>query len=180
MKTREQIYGQEATGLLRIISMYPGLSEEMLCQFYPAKKEKIPAVLSGLQKQGRICISNREGSRSRGEYFLGRKAESSSDNGLIRSVWVLLDFIEKAEFYSAGEFPVKVIFFVDGEMYEVVYAAKGQEPLILHLLNQTKEGSGKRIVLLDEPEQAVLFGAAGVSGFCTVSPEGKVQYYKIR
>lgn len=55
MKTRAQIYGQEAAGLLRIISMYPGLNQSQLCQFYQEKADRIPTVLAILKKQGRIC-----------------------------------------------------------------------------------------------------------------------------
>lgn len=47
-----------------------------------------------------------------------------------------------------------------------------------HLLNQNREGMGKRIVIVEEPAQISRLEIAGVSGFCTVSMKGNVQYYK--
>ncbi len=38
MKTRAEIYGNEATDLLRIVTMYPGLCEHQLLCFHPGKK----------------------------------------------------------------------------------------------------------------------------------------------
>lgn len=37
MKTRADIYGQEATELLRLISLYPGLIQCQLAGFFPAR-----------------------------------------------------------------------------------------------------------------------------------------------
>ena len=61
MKTREQIYGQEAAGILRDVSMYRALTEMQLLKLYPHKESKIRNLLSYLQKQGRIV--------QRGEYY---------------------------------------------------------------------------------------------------------------
>ena len=49
---------------------------------------------------------------------------------MVRAVWVLLDFLDRVEFHSPGDFPVKIVFFSGGEMYEVVHAAEGQEALV--------------------------------------------------
>ena len=54
MKTRAEIYGNEAAALLRIVTMYPGLNMQQLLCFHPDKEEIIKTLLSHLQKQGRI------------------------------------------------------------------------------------------------------------------------------
>lgn len=46
MKTREQIYGQEAAGILRDVSMYHALTETQLLKLYPHKESKIRNLLS--------------------------------------------------------------------------------------------------------------------------------------
>ncbi len=46
MKTREQIYGQEAAGILRDVSMYRALTEMQLLKLYPHKESKIRNLLS--------------------------------------------------------------------------------------------------------------------------------------
>lgn len=174
MKTRAQIYGQEAAGLLKIISMYPGLNENQLCRFYPEKADRIPAVLAILKKQGRIGMDTEEC------YFSGRETENKKekDRGLLKAVWVLLDFLDKTEYHSVSEFPVKIIFFAGGELYEIICVEKGQEALVGQLLNQNREGMGKRIVIVEEPAQISQLEILGVSGFCTVTINGKINYYK--
>ena len=46
MKTREQIYGQEAAGILQDVSMYRALTEMQLLKLYPHKESKIRNLLS--------------------------------------------------------------------------------------------------------------------------------------
>lgn len=41
MKTRAEIYGNEAAALLRIVTMYPGLNMQQLLCFHPGKEEII-------------------------------------------------------------------------------------------------------------------------------------------
>lgn len=103
MKTREQIYGQEAAGLLRDVSMYRALTEMQLLKLYPHKESKIRNLLSYLQKQGRIV--------QRGEYYrIPADAEESIDHGLSKAVWVLTDFMEQVEYHSVSDYPAKIIF----------------------------------------------------------------------
>ena len=52
---------------------------------------------------------------------------------VIKTLWVLLDFIDRVEYHSPGDFPVKLVFFSAGRMYEVVYVAEGQEALVARL-----------------------------------------------
>lgn len=138
MKTRAEIYGNEAAALLRIVTMYPGLNMQQLLCFHPGKEEIIKTLLSHLQKQGRIFQTDTGG------YFPSGWA-AKSDNSLIRAVWVLLDFIGQVEYHAPGDFPVKLIFFANGELYEIVYAASGQEALINHALRDDRSG-GRRII----------------------------------
>ena len=119
MKTRAEIYGNEAAALLRIVTMYPGLNMQQLLCFHPGKEEIIKTLLSHLQKQGRIFQTDTGG------YFPSGWA-AKSDNSLIRAAgysWIL----SQVEYHAPGDFPVKLIFFANGELYEIVYAASGQE-----------------------------------------------------
>lgn len=172
IKTREEIYGQEAAELLRLISMYPGISGKQLCRFFPGRQEKIKTLLTHLGKQGRIIPA-----RS-GEYFLCGSELAVPDDGMMRAVWVLLDFIDRVEFHSPGDFPANIMFFSNGELYEIVYVANGQEVLISHVITRNRECGGKYIVLIDDPEQIEALDFPGISGFCTVDGSGKVSYYK--
>ena len=92
-------------------------------------------------------------------------------------VWVLLDFIGRVEYHAPADFPIKLIFFAGGELYEVAYAAEGQEALVCHALRVNKGGS-RRILLVDSPSQIPKIGCPGITGFCTVGEDGRTNYYK--
>ncbi len=174
MRTRADIYGQEASGLLRLISLYPGLLEKQLLRFFPEKEGKIKLLLSHLKRQGRILKT--EG----GGHFLYTEASPQGDSSLIRAVWVLIDFLDRAEFHCISDFPVKLVFFAGGELYEIIHIPMGQEILINQALFRSKEQGSRRIVLVDSPEQIDRVEFPGISGFCTVTDAGQVNYFKRR
>lgn len=171
MKTREQIYGQEATSILRDISMYRVLTEEQLLRLYPGKRSKVQNLLSYLTKQGRIWHDG-------DLYYAAPECAEDVDKGMLAAVWVLADFIDQVEFHSVGDFPAKLIFFADGEVYEVIHAASGKETLINHILSAPAEEASSYLILVDKPEQIPELDIPNVRGYCTVSPEGEVQYYQ--
>lgn len=173
MKTRQQIYGQEAASILRDVTMYRCLTEEQLLQLYPGKQDKVKKILSHLVKQGRIFHDTASSLYRASEDFT-----EPVDQGLLAAVWILVDFIDQVEFHSACDFPSKIIFFANDEVYEIVQITYGQEALISHLLSAKAEESSKYIVLVDKPEQIAGIEIPGVSGYCTVSPDGAVQYYQ--
>ena len=170
MKTRAEIYGNEATDLLRIVTMYPGLCEHQLLCFHPGKEDTAKALLSHLERQGRIFQTDGCG------YFLAGQTPKT-DHALVRAVWVLLDFIRQVDYHAPADFPVKLVFFADGELYEIAYIAAGQEALVCHALRGNKGGS-RRIMLVDTPAQIAQIDCPGISGFCTVDEEGQTNYFK--
>lgn len=173
MKTRQQIYGQEAASILRDVTMYRVLTEEQLLRLYPGKQDKVRKLLGHLVRQGRI--SHDKGS---GLYRTAADDASPIDRGLLAAVWVLVDFIDRVEYHSACDFPGKVVFFADREVYEIVYAAYGQEALISHTLSNRQGDPPQYIILVDKPEQIMGLQVPNTNGYCTVSADGAVQYYQ--
>jgi hypothetical protein len=171
MKTRDQIYGQEAASILRDISMYRSLREDQLLRLYPGKEAVVKNLLDYLLRQGRIF-------RSDELYRASPEQTGPIDQGLLAAVWVLVDFIDRVEYHSVGDYPTKLIFFADGEVYEVIHAACGKEALVNYILTGAGEDMSKYIILVDRPEQIAELTVPGVCGYCTVSPEGEVQYFK--
>ena len=172
IKSRADIYGMEAAELLREITMYPGVNHQQLKAFHPGKDSVIDNLLTHLTKQGRIQRT------SAGSYIPCGKTAPAQDRNLSRAVWILLDFIDRVEYHSVSEFPVCITFFADGEVYEVVYAAYGQEVLVSQVMKARKDQSCRRIVMVDEPRQMSALEFPGIAGYCTVDPLGNVQYYK--
>lgn len=171
MKTRADLYSKEAASLLRDIAMYRVLTKEQLLSLYPGKRVKIKNLLTFMEKQGRIhFIKN--------YYCAAPECVEEIDRGLLAAIWVLADFIDQVEFHIAGDYPAKIIFFADGEIYEVVYAETGKEVLISNLLNAySEEAAARYLVIVDDMEQIEQLQTPEGSIFCTVSPEGTVQYY---
>ena len=105
---------------------------------------------------------------------MGSKIGQLPDTGCLGT---LGHFIGQVEYHAPGDFPVKLIFFANGELYEIVYAASGQEALINHALRDDRSG-GRRIILIDNPEDIRRIDCPGISGFCTVDEAGQVHYFK--
>ena len=177
MKTREQVYGREAAAILRDISMYRVLSAEQIMRLHPGKdakeRNKIRNLLTYLVKQQRVWLSEDE------QFYLAAPdALEDMDRGLFAAVWVLADFIDEVEYHSVGDFPAKIIFFAGGEIYEIIHAAQGKEVLMSHVLSDPGEQPSRYLVLVDDASQIEELLIPHASGYCTVSPEGQVQYYQ--
>lgn len=172
MKTREQIYGKEAADILRNITTYHYIRHDQFLRLYPGKEDKIENLLSFFVKQGRIFLD-----KKLGMYHDG--TEATPDYEMLAALWVLTDFIDKADYHSSTDFPTKLIFIADGELYEVIYVAPGNEALIEHALAQQPGDAEKRIVIAEETEQFSRFALPDVTAYCTVEMNtGAVQYYK--
>ena len=94
------------------------------------------------------------------------------------AVWVLADFIDRVEYHSVAEYPAKIIFFADGEIYEIIHAAQGKDTLLSYVLSSAGEHPSRYLVLVDDPGQIEQLQIPHASGYCTVSPEGDVHYYQ--
>ena len=57
MITREQIYGKEATEILRYVTTYHCITRNHLLRIYPDREKQIDNLLKYLLRQGRIFTS---------------------------------------------------------------------------------------------------------------------------
>ena len=171
MKIRDQNYSQETAALLRDISMYRALLEGQLLQLYPGKQAIIRKLLAYMSKQHRIVYED-------GLYFPAPGRPDHIDFGLLAAVWVLVDFIDRVEYHSVGDFPAKLIFIADSEVYEVVHMEAGREALLSQVMGRKEEKPSHYLVLVDSPEQINGLELPNVCGYCTVAPNGTVEYYQ--
>lgn len=172
MKTREQIYGKEASALLRDITTYHYMKRGQLLKLYPGKERQIESLLPHLVRQGRICYD-----ADTDIYF--DSPDTRPDSETLSALWVLADFGGRVEYHSSDEFPVRLIFFAEGETYEIICLTPEKEALIEHALSLTSdEYNGKRILIVEDAEQISHINIPEAI-FCTVdSYTGDVQYYK--
>ena len=172
MKNRAAIYQREAAEMLHNISLYPGLTEEQLCRFFPEKEVTAKTLLAHMLKEGRVfCDRN-------GCYYANQEAQNGADKDLSRCVWVLLTFIDQVEYQTVGEFSALILCFANGELYEIVPIPQGKETMMCQLLRQPQKDAGKRIVVVDDVAQIELLDIPRAAGFCTIAEDGTVSYYK--
>lgn len=102
------------------------------------------------------------------------------DLDVTTAVWVLADFIDRVTFHSASDYPAALTFFTDqDEVYEVAVIHKGQETLMTHAFwCRNDPEPPRRIIVVDEPEQAQHINIPNTAGFCTVNHDGEVSYFK--
>lgn len=171
MKKRTELNHPEASSLLRDITMYRALTMEQILRLHPGRKESVQRLLAYFVQQHRVWLVD-------GLYCAAPECAAQADKGLMDAVWVLTDFIDRVEFHSVGDYPAKIIFFADGQVYEIIHASYGKEALVNYLLAAQKEPASRCIVLVDDISQICELDGFNVSGYCTVSSEGVVQYYK--
>ena len=171
LKTRADLYSKEAAELLRVISCYKVLYTEQVINLFSEKEEKIRTLMNNLRQQRRIWLSQ-DGR------IISVTDEPEPDTGILKAFWLLLDFIGKVENHSAGNFPITLFFFLDAEFYEVIYIQPDQEALICHALFENTTDTGKRIIIVEDAGQIEKINVPGVSGFCTVTHSGTIQYYQ--
>jgi len=171
MKTRKEIYSNEATELLRVISEYKALLIEQVLYLFPGQEMMVQNLIYNLRRQGRIWVSED------GKYVKASENVPLND-GLIKAIWVLLDFFDFAEYHCAGCFPISLCFFLHAEYYEVIFIPNGQGGIIQAILTEQQKNSAKRIVIVSDMDQVDSLNISGVSGFCTVSDKGAIQYYQ--
>ena len=91
---------------------------------------------------------------------------------------MLLDFREDITYHTASDFPVALTFCTQSDAYDVIHIPEEKEILMNHALSAWQEDSPRRIALVDDAGQIPLLHFPGIAAFCTVTPGGKVQYYR--
>ncbi len=173
LKNRAAIYQREAAEMLHNISLYPGLTEEQLCRFFPEKRGNGKDLTRPHAERGARLPCRK--------LPLLRKSRSTknADKDLSRCVWVLLDFIDQVEYHTVAEFPAAILCFANGELYEIVPIPAGQRDYDLPAAaSKPQKDAGKRIVVVEDTSQIELLDIPQVAGFCTVAEDGTVSYYK--
>lgn len=172
MKTREEIYRKEAASLLRDITTYHCAKKEQLKRLYPGREEKIEKLLAYLVNQGRVFYSE-----DKDIYYDLPNMEDDSE--MIAALWVLADFGDKYEYHSTDTYPSKIVFFAEGDTYEIIFVPWDKETLILHALRMRNDDElGKKLFIVEDISQIEKIDIKSAT-FCTIDMEtGKVQYYK--
>jgi len=174
LKTLEDIQ-KELPEIIRVLSLYRTLMYNQILRLFPDKSDKIDSVLKRLIKQKRIIYDRDDDTLSYGS----EANDKNYDYGLISAFWVLLDFLDKVEYHSPSDYPVQVAFFMNCELYEIIYVDDGREVLINHALSSKNPPHMKRIIIVLDEKQISKINVDNTICFCIVGENGDVTYYNV-
>lgn len=172
MQQKNQQQENHLPEITRLLSMYHALSLPQLGRLYPELTEgKLLRLLGRLEKTGRLALLP-----ERGLVLYSKDCIPSPST--LAAFWVLLDFREDITFHTASDFPVALTFYTQSDAYDVIHIPEEKEMLMNIALSAYKEDAPRRIAIVDHAGQIPLLDIPGTAAFCTVTPDGKVQYYR--
>ena len=172
MKTRDDIYREETADILRVVKTYQAIRFEQALMLFPKKEDTIRTMIRTLIKQKRLHHDLEKD-------LLCDRPESalSPDYGMIASLWVLLDFKKNILYHTSSDFPVKITFFAQEEVYEIIYIPQDQEPLLNHALSTMPGNYSSRFIVLESEAQVTKVSIPATLAYCIVT-DGTVNYYQ--
>lgn len=172
MQHRDQQQESHLSEITRLLSMYHALSLPQFGQLYPELTDrKLQLLLGKLEKAGRLTFLPDRG-------LVLYSKDCVPDPSILAAFWVLLDFREDVTYHTASDFPVTLTFYTQSDAYDVIHIPEEKEILMNHALSAYKEDAPRRIAIVDHAGQIPLLNIPGTAAFCTVTPDGKVQYYR--
>lgn len=115
MKTQEDIH-REINEIMRVLSEYRCLKrKQIICLFSNNAGDKPVRMIAKLIKQKYIAHDKENDMLS-----YGGTAVKKYSPALIKSFWVLLDFLCDTEYHLPSEYPVQIAFFMQNDIYEII------------------------------------------------------------
>ena len=166
--------------LKEIIQRYNVLYKSQLYAFFQkdGRDRFVGRALKKLEKEHSIFISQETKQVASSE-----DAYQAWERGTNTSVWVLLDLmdqkkIEQHFMASKEEYPIRIVFVGDGEIYDILYVAPEDVELTNQLFARRKIDACGHIVVVEEAEDIPKIQIPDVIGYCTVKEEGQIEYYR--
>jgi len=164
--------GNHLSEINRLLSMYRVLSFGQLAETFPElTDDKLRVLLKRLEKSGRLIYEP-----DTDLVLYSKECVYNPSVGI--AYWILLDFKSDVIYHTISDFPVSLTFYTNTDCYEVIHIPEEKEILINHALSNQDSEVPKRLVVVDRTEQISHLHFPGITAFCTVSQNGKVQYYK--
>lgn len=164
--------GNHLAEINRLLSVYQVLSFSQLEKTFPdLTEDKLLLLLRKLEKGGRLIYEQDTG-------LVRYSTECTANTSTMVAYWILLDFISDTIYHTISDFPVSLTFYTNSNYYDVIHVPEEKEILINHALSDYDEDAPKRLVVVDHTGQIPNLHFPGIAAFCTVSADGRVQYYK--
>ena len=163
-----------------LIQKYNALYKGQLYGFFAidGREHFVGKALKALEKERNVFIHQEMKMVAANEESFGAR-----EFGTLQCVWVLLGImhqkkVEEHFLASKDEYPVRIIFVGDGEIYDILYVSEADISLVNNLFARKRiEGCG-HIVVVEKPEDIPAIQIPDIVGFCTVKEGGEVEYYR--
>ena len=174
MKTRSQLYADEKE-ILNILSFYRVLLYEQIYKFLPNKSiQAVDGMLRRLKKGKRLYINE----ESRCVYY-SQDLMDKADTGILKSVWLLLEFFGKITYHTNSSYPADIFFITGTATFEIIQIKFGEETAVnSYFLGYNRKDDTKRIIIVDDVSQIPNILVPNTAGYCTVSHDGQINYFK--
>ncbi len=160
------------TQILQLLNVAACLEYAQLERMIDLKQTTLDTILTQMHKAGKLF---RRGDR----IAASEKLMTEYNTSRCAAMWVFVDFIRRADYYTAGEFPAVVCFFADGAEYEIIQVEPGQEIMVNKAVSATVEPPN-RLVVITDTEQIGKLHIPNTAAYCTVDENGQVRYYKAK
>lgn len=163
-----------------LIQKYNTLYKGQLYEFFSkdGREQFVGRALKALEKGREIYICQELKLVSVNETSYGAR-----DYGTLQCVWALLGIMDQKKveqhfLASKEEYPVRIVFVGDGEIYDILFVSEAEVEITNNLFARKGIDSCGHIVVVENPESIPEIRIPDVVGFCTVKEDGKVGYYR--
>lgn len=166
--------------VLNLIKKYNVLYRRQLYAFFEpiGRDAYVGKALKALEKDRRIYVNPITKMVSANENSYAVK-----EDGTLQAIWVLVSLmrqkkIEEHFLASKDEYPVRVIFVGNAEIYDILYVPESDVGLVNNLFARKNAANCGHVVVVESPEYIASIDIPDVIGFCTVKEDGDVEYYR--
>mgnify|MGYP000005683782 FL=1 len=156
--------------IVELVSEYQALKIEQVEKYFGLPSETMAKAFRKLVKKGRISLDQEAG-------IIRESKDIREDMKLIRSFWLVLDFLDDCDFHGAAYFPLMLEMYRSGRVYSVFYCMEGDELVICRSIQPLQQSiCFQPIVLLEDQAQIEKMSELNAV-FCTVKEHGEVAYF---
>lgn len=163
-----------------LVQKYNALYKDQVYEFFAkdGREQFVGRALRTLEKERDIYVE-----QERKLIALNEESFGARDVGTLQCVWALLGIMDQKKveehfLASREEYPVRIVFVGDGEIYDILYVSEAEVPVTNSLFARKQIDGCGHIVVVEDPEEIPHIQVPDVIGFCTVKEDGEVEYYR--
>lgn len=163
-----------------LIQKYNTLYKSQLYAFFAkdGREQFVGRALKTLEKEREIYVN-----QERKLVAANETSYAAREYGTLQSVWALLGIMDQKKveehfLASREEYPVRIVFVGDGEIYDILYVSEAEVSVTNSLFARKRIDGCGHIVVVENPEDIPEIRIPDVVGFCTVKEDGEVGYYR--